>query len=206
MEMNKTWTRNPEFDRNGYLYLPNIWNARDLYRDVPNMKGQITYWGKKEDQYDYIEEENQVNGSFATYYYPKYKNIHNEIRLKLENIIGRKLYNTYYYDRFYFEGQSLNEHVDRDACEISISIHISSNCHENWPLWIETPFGEERCVFLNPGDGMLYKGCERKHWRNPLNSRYNRKRENDDTYYHQVFFHYVLQDGYRAQCAWDRSR
>ena len=25
-------------------------------------------------------------------------------------------------------------------------------------------------------------------------------------YYHQIFFHYVLQDGQRAHCAWDMSR
>ena len=25
-------------------------------------------------------------------------------------------------------------------------------------------------------------------------------------YYHQIFFHYVLQDGERAHCAWDRAQ
>ena len=25
-------------------------------------------------------------------------------------------------------------------------------------------------------------------------------------YYHQIFFHYVLQDGQRAHCAWDKAR
>jgi hypothetical protein len=206
MNKSMTWTYNSQFDKDGYLYIPNIWDPRELYRSVPDIRGQINYWGKKEDQYNYTEEELQVIGSLATYYYPGYRYIHNEIRLKLEEIIGRRLYNTYYYDRFYFAGQSLEEHIDRDACEISISVHISSNCNNDWPLWIETPSGEERSVLLNCGDGMLYKGCERKHWRNPLISRYNRKKENDDTYYHQVFFHYVLQDGHRAHCAWDRAR
>ena len=28
----------------------------------------------------------------------------------------------------------------------------------------------------------------------------------EEYYYHQIFFHYVLQDGQRAHCAWDRSR
>ena len=27
-----------------------------------------------------------------------------------------------------------------------------------------------------------------------------------EQYYHQIFFHYVLQDGQRAHCAWDRAR
>jgi len=29
---------------------------------------------------------------------------------------------------------------------------------------------------------------------------------NTEYYYHQIFFHYVLQDGQRAQYAWDRSK
>ena len=47
--------------------------------------------------------------------------------MKLEEALGRKLYNTYYYDRFYYPGQALSLHADRDACEISVSIHISTN-------------------------------------------------------------------------------
>ena len=44
--------------------------------------------------------------------------------MKLEKHIGRKLYNTYYYDRFYFPGQKLERHADRDACEISVTVHV----------------------------------------------------------------------------------
>ena len=47
--------------------------------------------------------------------------------MKLEEIIGRKLYNTYYYDRYYYPGQELTKHADRDACEISVSVHVSTN-------------------------------------------------------------------------------
>ena len=28
---------------------------------------------------------------------------------------------------------------------------------------------------------------------------------NKEFYYHQIFFHYVLQDGQRAHCAWDKG-
>ena len=31
-------------------------------------------------------------------------------------------------------------------------------------------------------------------------------KEQKEYYYHQIFFHYVLQDGQRAQYAWDRSK
>ena len=72
-------------------------------------------------------------------------------------------------------------------------------------------FGEQRSICLNPGDGLVYKGCERPHWRTPLKSRYNifqrslmkLLKKEDDTYYHQVFFHYVLSDGSRCTFAGD---
>ena len=39
-----------------------------------------------------------------------------------------------------------------------------------------------------------------------LNKFVNSKIKNvDELYYHQIFFHYVLQDGYRANFAYDRS-
>ena len=72
--------------------------------------------------------------------------------------------------------------------------------------------GENQSVCLSPGDGVIYKGCERPHWRDPLESKHTgnyfirKLGENDDTFYHQVFFHYVLADGQRVQCANDMSR
>ena len=204
------WTRNEQFEKDGYLVVKNLWDPKDLYRDVPLIRGQVNYWGKQLDQYQHFPLENQVEGSIATYTHPQYREIHSGIRLKLENIIGRKLYNTYYYDRFYFTGQELTRHADRDACEISVSVHISSNIEECWPFKIKAVNGEERSLCLDPGDGLLYKGCERPHWRDPLKSRhtgfFSRFRKNDDTYYHQVFFHYVLADGIRSHCANDAAR
>ena len=81
---------------------------------------------------------------------------------------------------FIFAGQELRVHADRDSCEISVSVHISTNLEEFWPLWIKTPDtynedmskvlreGDIHSVCLSPGDGMIYKGCERPHCREPL--------------------------------------
>jgi len=54
---------------------------------------------------------------------------------------------------------------------------------------------------------MVYKGCERPHWREAMPGK-NKKvfGKKVEPYYHQIFFHYVLQDGQRAHCAWDRAR
>jgi hypothetical protein len=214
-----SWTRNESFEKNGYLIIKNLWDPEDLYRPVPEERGQITYWGKQLDQFDYCEVEQQVEGSLACYWHPQYRSIHSGIRIKLEKELGRKLYNTYYYDRFYFPGQSLTRHADRDACEISVTVHISTTLKKQWPIWIKTPdtytdekktevltFGENRSVILNAGDGMIYKGCERPHWRNPMPGRKKTWWNKKEDYYHQIFFHYVLADGQRAHCAFDSAR
>jgi hypothetical protein len=214
-------TNNEEFDKNGYLVLRNLWDPKDLYSEPPAIKGQYNYFGKI-DRFNHCPVENQVEGSTSRYYWPPYKYAHSQIRLKLEEAIGKKLYNTYYYDRFYNPGQALANHADRPACEISVTVHVGSNISTPWPIWIKTPDtyldanktiivsrGENRSVILNPGDGMIYKGCERPHWRDPMPGEYHRtwygrKVEKEGLYYHQVFFHYVLADGNRANHAFDR--
>ena len=220
-----SWTRNQFFDRNGYLVIKNLCDPKKLFHPVPQLRGQLNYRSKNLNDFEHIEEEKQVKGSVARYWHPQYRKIHTEIRLILEEAIGRKLYNTYYYDRFYFPGQDLTKHADRPACEISVTVHVSTNLQEQWPIWIKTPdtftdrtklkiesHGENRCINLEAGDGMVYKGCERPHWREPmpglLETSIKKFKGDKDflLYYHQIFFHYVLQDGFRAHHAWDMSK
>tara|TARA_S200002703_G_scaffold150464_1_gene148850 strand:+ start:8428 stop:9111 length:684 start_codon:yes stop_codon:yes gene_type:complete len=210
-----SWTRNESFDKNGYLLIKNLWDPKELYHPVPEERGQLDWWGKKLDQFTYQPVELQVEGSVARYWHPQYRQIHSGIRSRLEKVIGRKLYNTYYYDRFYFPGQKLDFHTDRDACEISVTVHVSTNLEggdKDWPIFIKTPYGENHGVLLKPGEGLVYKGCERPHWRDAMPTPRRRKRDiilrrkEKEYYYHQIFFHYVLADGQRAHCAWDRSR
>ena len=220
-----SWTRNEFFERNGYLIIKNLCDPKKLFHPVPELRGQLNYKSKDLDDFEHIEVEGQVEGSVARYWHPQYRDVHTKIRLILEQAIGRKLYNTYYYDRFYFPGQALTIHADRPACEISVSVHVSTNIEENWPIWIKTPDiftdsskmeliskGENRSVDLGPGDGMVYKGCERPHWRDPMPGLIEtalakaKGYQVHSLYYHQIFFHYVLQDGIRAHHAWDMSK
>jgi hypothetical protein len=220
-----SWTNNDVFEKDGYLVIKNLYDPKELYHPLPDIRGQLNYWGKRVDQVNYVELEQQVEGSLARYWHPQYREIHSNIRIKLEKLLGRKLYNTYYYDRFYFPGQELKKHADRDACEISVTVHVSTNVSNPWPIWIKTPDiyddstkktniikeGEDRSVVLLPGDGMVYKGCERPHWREPLPKEYTKtwygkKVEKEGLYYHQIFFHYVLADGIRSHFAFDRGQ
>ena len=208
------WTRNEEFDRLGYVVARDLYDPEELFCPLPRETGQLNYTGKKYDEFVKIDVESQVAGSLSRYWYPQYRQAHTDIRHKLEEILGRKLYNTYYYDRYYFPNQQLVFHNDRDACEISVSIHISTNLNEEnakWPFCIKTREGDDHSLVLNPGDGLIYMGCERPHWRDPMpcefdRSLFGRRAVKEGLYYHQIFFHYVLQDGQRAHCAWDRAR
>ena len=229
------WTHNKEFDKNGYFIVKDLWDPDELYHPVPEQRGQFTYWGKNIDQFQAVDTERQVPGSCSRYWHPQYRKVHTGVRKKLEKYLNRKLYNTYYYDRYYFPGQELTKHNDRAACEISVSIHISTNLPDNlkdWEFKIKTPDtytdkkkkdtilvpGEERALVLNPGDGIIYSGCDRPHWRDAMpgeskqtlmkkrNKIFGKKDIPEEYYYHQIFFHYVLQDGERAHCAWDRAR
>ena len=131
-------TDHEKFDKDGYLVLKKLCNPKDLFCEPPQQKGQYNYNGSL-DRFDHVPVENQVEGSTSRYYYPPYKRMHSKIRVKLEEAIDRKLYNTYYYDRFYNPGQALSVHADRPACEISVTIHIGTNIKEPWPIWIKTP-------------------------------------------------------------------
>ena len=216
-----TWTRNDFMEKHGYLIIRNLWNPEELKSPVPTQRGQYNYHDNDIENYKFAPVENQVEGSTSRYWHPQYRQIHSEIRHKVEKEIGRTLYDTYYYDRFYFSGQKLEKHTDRDACEISVTVHIDTNLQgddADWPVWIKTPDqysdenhreitvnGENHSVVLKPGDGMVYKGCERPHWRDMMPGKIQPShiifpRPN---YYHQIFFHYVLQDGNRAHFAWD---
>ena len=219
-----TITKNESFEENGFLLLKNLCEPNGMFSPVPKERGVLSWWGKNYNEYRHTsEEEAQVNGSVSRYFYPQYIDVHNQIRKVLESKLGKRLYNTYYYERFYFPGQELKKHVDRDACEISVTVHISSNIKEPWPIWVKsadkyidkekTELKEEGIiypVFLLPGDGLVYKGCERPHWREwmpgTLQTYLNKKnnKESKQLYYHQIFFHYVLQDGIRAHHAWDK--
>lgn len=198
------------FDRHGYMIIKNLCDPKELFTPVPEERGQIKYYGSI-NLFMHDPNEMQVAGSLSRYSHPQYKEMHTKIRLILEDILGEKLYNTYYYDRFYFVGQKLVRHSDRDACEISVSVQISTNSNKPWPFCIETSSGEERFANLQDGWGLLYKGCEREHWRDALESRHSKLRKlwnkifkkEDDTYHHQIFFHYVRANGPRAHFAND---
>lgn len=210
-------SKNKFFEENGYIFIPElISNIEDFYCAPPldekgnRLTGQLKYYRK--DKFVYVPEEKQVNGALARYNVPMYREIHYIVRKKIEEHLGIDLLPTYFYDRFYYVGQQLKRHSDRPACEVSVSLQISTNSSNPWPIWFECPDGTESYVLMKNGDAAVYKGCEREHWRDPLLSKHSKmknlwrtiRRKEDDTYHHQVFLHYVNAQGPFVHYANDR--
>jgi hypothetical protein len=200
------------FKKHGYLIIKNLYDVKELYHSVPMERGQINYC-KDSKKFHHNPEEKQAKGSLVRYYHPQYIEIHSRIRLILQYILGVELYNTYYYDCYYFTGQGLDRHADHDSCKISVSIQISSNTSRPWTFCLQTLENKEIGINIEDGWGIVYMGCNVEHWRDPLKSKYNKAaqlantilRKQDDTYYHQIFFHYIMANGTRPHYDYDAT-
>jgi hypothetical protein len=70
---------------------------------------------------------------------------------------GLNLIPTYSYARIYEKGSVLAKHKDRPSCEISTTLNLGG---DPWAIYLE---GIK--VDLEPGDMLVYSGCELEHWR-----------------------------------------
>ena len=105
----------------------------------------------------------------------------------VEKKSGLQLIPTYAYWRYYVFGATLFNHIDRPACEISITACIKK--YDNWPLTIE-----KEIIELEEGDALLYAGCDQKHGRPGVYKGEGMA---------QVFLHYVNQNGPNKNHAYD---
>jgi len=109
----------------------------------------------------------------------------------VEKEVGLELLPTYTYWRLYTINATLEKHVDRESCEISITTMIDSDVKSNWPIYID-----KVPVNIDVGDAIVYLGCEVEHWRDKLTSDYQT----------QVFMHYVNKNGDNKDFFKDKRR
>lgn len=103
---------------------------------------------------------------------------------KMESLTGLTLYPTYSYYRVYKPGDELKKHRDRRSCEISASIclgydYVTDDPDYRWKIYIDG-----KGIALDPGDAVIYKGCEVEHWRDLFNA-------GENSWQAQLFLHYV---------------
>lgn len=106
---------------------------------------------------------------------------------KVEAESKLKLFPTYAYWRYYIFGATLNKHIDRPACEISITACIKK--YDDWPIIVG-----ETSYELKEGDALLYPGHEQKHYRPGVYKGEGMA---------QVFLHYVNKNGQFTKYAYD---
>ena len=85
-------------------------------------------------------------------------------------------------------GKGGQNHLDRPACEISVTACIKK--YDNWPLIVGT---EE--IELEEGDAVIYPGCDQTHGRPGMYKGEGMA---------QVFLHYVDQNGPYKNHAYDQ--
>jgi len=122
----------------------------------------------------------QVPQTFSIYSDTAFETLLQDIKPVMEKETQMKLYSNYSYARIYKKGDVLNRHKDRMACDISTTLNLGG---DPWPIYLD-PTGKKGKkgikVDLEPGDMLIYKGCELEHWRESFKG-------NDCA---QVFLHY----------------
>jgi hypothetical protein len=135
-----------------------------------------------------------VPGSPAVYDFLPFVRLLIEKIPEVEVFSEEKVLPTYTYARLYGHGEVLPLHEDRDACELSLTLNLDADVP--WPIWLQTPAGDVVSVRLQPGDAVMYLGCQTPHWREPFEGQFCA----------QVFMHYVFAFGTRAYAYFDKKR
>jgi hypothetical protein len=140
----------------------------------------------------------QVPGSYSIYADHVMETLLMKVLPVMKEKTGLNLVPTYSYARVYQHGAELKRHKDRPSCEISTTLNLGG---DPWAIYLD-PTGANNVideyrnihkpnapegvrVDLNPGDMLIYSGCELEHWRKPFEGKLCG----------QVFLHYNHADG-----------
>jgi len=131
-------------------------------------------------EYFGVWNDHQVPNTYSHYSDMVMETLLQKVKPVMEKHTKLKLSETYSYARIYKKGDVLKRHKDRYSCEISTTLNLGG---DEWPIYLD-PTGKKGQagikVILEPGDMLIYSGCDLEHWREEF-------RGNDCA---QVFLHY----------------
>jgi hypothetical protein len=135
---------------------------------------------------DRFSHDSQCPSSLALGGDPAFDAVLEWIRPEIGRLVGFSLAPTYSYTRRYAKGEVLDRHLDRAACEISVtaSIQIPKRAGPS-VMCLKPPHAREVKVEMLEGDGCVYAGAEVEHWR---------ERFRADGYI-QLFLHFIARRG-----------
>jgi len=186
---------NPEiFKENKYLDLKNI---------IPSdMCKIITKYSLLKEETEFTPElgkDAQVENAHSVYSDTLMETMSYFLLPHMEKNTGLSLCPTYTYYRVYRPGMILDRHKDRPSCEISTTVCFGFNYNNTdpdyrWGMYVEPNI----LITQNPGDLIVYRGCEVDHWRDPFNV-------GPRSYQVQAFFHYIDKNGpFYPEYAYDK--
>jgi predicted 2-oxoglutarate/Fe(II)-dependent dioxygenase YbiX len=138
--------------------------------------------------------DSQVLDTPAKYNYVSFLELLCEKTPEVSKILGESVLPTYSYSRVYKNADILKKHTDRDACEISLTVHLDED--REWDLLLEDLKGNLQSFTLSHGDALLYSGCVVPHWREQY----------EGNFYTQVFLHYVKSRGSKTHSYFDKGK
>lgn len=178
---------NAQLEQNNFLFVPGFISpeqAQSLHQQFHEFESAGNCF-----------KDDQAPNSSAIYNFKPFLELLCNKTAVVSDLLAEPVLPTYTYARVYKNGEILQRHLDRHACEISLTVHIGGDAP--WGVCIKKPSEEEVCLDLKVGDAMLYFGCTAEHWRDAPYKGQN---------YSQVFLHYVRSNGPNAWAYFDKRR
>lgn len=181
-----------EFQQNNCVVLKNFVDEKtiNVISRYLEYKLRANQWVKRPEQSTYEAEPSAL----LSYADPLIEVVLEDSLKAVEEVTGLELAPTYSYSRVYLKGDELTPHTDRPSCEVSVTINVAT-VGAPWPIWMEVPGKAPIKVEMQPGDAVIYKGCDVRHWREKMV---------DTDINVQFMLHYVDKNGPNADYKWDK--
>lgn len=151
-------------DATGYLKVENL-------IDTQTIATISQYFENKINREEWVGNQNislEDASKFGYYADPLVEVLLKYCLVEVEQSTGLSLDPTYSFSRVYQGGEELTPHTDRPSCEISVTVNVACTGVEPWPIWMQYKDRDPVKCMLNPGDAIIYRGCDVTHWRRKL--------------------------------------
>jgi hypothetical protein len=175
-----------EIIKNNYLYVPAFIDQASAAQLAKEFKQHCVKFDLQGDP--------QAPNSHSMYDFMPFVRLLVEKVPEVSELLGEKVLPTCTYARVYKAGSELLRHRDRPACEISLTLNLSKD--KDWPIFFQRPDKSETSTEIEPGDAVMYLGCNADHWRN--------KFEGQECV--QLFMHYVRSYGTKSWAYFDKRK
>ena len=142
---------------NGYVSVPGLIHPFHL-------GAMRRYYRCRTRKGSYLLGDEQVRRRFAAHNEEIARFIHAQLTHAISDVSGALLRPSYYYFVSYLSCSVLEEHVDREQCDYSITacIDVSPEPVDESPWPIKLGTGEDQvAIYQRLGDALLYRGCYR---------------------------------------------